>query len=214
MNKEVYIVAGGTSLKDFDFNKLKDKRTIAINKTIFNMDYSQFFMTMDHSLFNKIEKQKILNKCDIPIFVVNLEEKYGVIKVDNKYKDTKNNSYYNLNGFLEIIESKQEGIISIDPTSTNFCHGKNSAFCAFQFAVLCNYNPIYLLGFDFVCEDNKTHFHEGYGEDIESFRKKLDDYYLHLINAIDYLKVKKPDLKIYNCSKISRLKPFLEYKEL
>ena len=212
MNNEVYIIAGGSSLKRFDFSKLKGKRTIAINKTIFNMEYSQFFMTMDHSLFNKVERQEILNRCDIPIFVVNLEEKYGIKKINGKYKNTNNNSYYNLDGFLEIIESKKERIISLD--YPNFCHGKNSAFCAFQFAVLCNYNPIYLLGFDFTCEDNKTHFHSGYGENVASFQKKLDEYYLNFLNAINCLKIARPNLKIYNCSKISRLKPFLGYKEI
>jgi len=212
MNKEVYIIAGGTSLKDFDFSKLKGKRTIAVNKTILDMSYSQFFITMDHSLFNKVDKQKVFNKCDIPIFVANIEEKYGVIKSNNKYKDTKNNCYYNLDGFLEIIESKQEGIIGID--NKYFCHGKNSAFCAFQLSVICGYNPIYLLGFDFKCEDNKTHYHDGYGQDLDDFQKCLDEYYLNMINAIKSLKILKPDLKIYNCSKISRLKPYLEYKEI
>ncbi len=59
MNNEVYIVAGGTSLKEFDFSKLKNKTTIVSNKSIFDIPKANYFITTDYTFLNYLKSRNM-----------------------------------------------------------------------------------------------------------------------------------------------------------
>lgn len=211
MSKLAYIIGGGNSLKNFNFNKLENKTTIAVNKSYSYVPNLNFFITMDYSFLNKIENT-LENLNTTKIFVANLDNDY--IDYINR---TKNLSYehsnpnYNLKDFDITIKSyKTEGI---GFRWNDFRNGINSGFCALQLAILLGFDIIYLLGIDLIATE-KTHFHKGYGESIEEFQKRLDIYYKNFKKALVELIKKKPNIKVYSCSKISRLNDILEYKEI
>lgn len=219
MNKPVYIVGGGSSLKSFNFSHLNDKTTIAINQAIFHIENCDYFITEDYSFIHRLKKrEKIQMLNDIKatkIFVAQLGLSY-LKYMNGKLIDTRTNLVYYLEPFDMIIHCDKTGGIGL--TFDDFRDGNFSGFAALQFAVIMGFNPIYLLGFDFTFQ-NKTHFHEGYfHRDYENFarefKKKLHTYYNFFKDGLKELQAKRPDIKIYNCSKISKLNEILEYRRL
>lgn len=204
---EVYIIGGGTSLKGFDFNKLKDKTTIAINKSCLTVPNLDYFITMDFTALKKIGK---ISYVGTKIFIANFAKPY-LKEINGQIIDTRFGLVYTLNDFTMIIKSWAEEGIGFD--FRHFRSGNNSGYCALQFAVLMGFNPIHLLGIDLVVTE-KTHFHNGYNQDIEKFKQKLEEYYKNFTIGIKELKKKKSDIKLYSCSSISRLNNILEYKKL
>lgn len=209
MNKEVYIIGGGTSLKGFDFNKLKDKTTIAVNKSCKYVPNLDYFITMDFTALRKISISKLIS-FPTKIFIANFAKPY-LQEIDGRIVDTRFNLVYTLNHFDMIIKSYKSDGIGVD--FLNFRNGNNSGFCALQFAILMGFNSIYLLGIDLAITE-ETHFHGGYGENKEFFQKKLDLYYQSFVQGLKLLKKIKPKIKIYSCSSSSRLNNILEYKKI
>ena len=207
--KEVYIIGGGTSLKGFDFNKLKNKTTIAVNKSCLTVPNLDYFITMDFTALKKIGMGLVAPYIGTRVFIANFAKPY-LKEINGQIVDTRFNLVYTLNDFNMIIKSQVEKGIGFD--FRDFRTGNNSGYCALQFAVLMGFNPIYLLGIDLTIAEG-THFHGGYGEIKESFQKKLDLYYQSFVQGLKELKEKKPNIKVYSCSKISKLNNILEYKE-
>ena len=208
--KSAYIIGGGTSLKDFDFNKLKDKITIAVNKSCLTVPDLDYFITMDFTALKKIGMELAAPYIGTRVFIANFAKPY--LKEQNgQIIDTRFNLVYTLNGFTMIIKSWVEEGIGFN--FWDFRSGNNSGYCALQFAVLMGFNPIYLLGIDLTTSGG-THFHGGYGESKESFQKKLDLYYQSFVQGIKEIKNKRPDIKMYSCSSISKLNNIIEYKKI
>ncbi len=210
MNNSVYIIGGGYSLKGFDFNKLKDKTTIAVNKSCKTVPNLNYFITMDFTALKKIGYDIIAPYLGTTIFIANFTKPY--LKEQNGHIiDTRFGLIYKLNEFNMIIKSWGEKGMGFE--FRDFYNGNNSGFCALQLAILLGYTEINLLGIDLVI-DKETHWHGGYGEAKESFKKKLDEYYKNFIFGLTELKEKRPNIKVYSYSKISRLNNILEYKKL
>ena len=210
MRKEVYIIGGGNSLKGFDFNKLKNRDTIVVNKAVKYVPNPTYFITMDFTVLKKIGLDLVAPYCGTTIFIANFAKPY--LKEQNgQIIDTRFGLIYTLNEFNMIIKSWAEEGIGFD--FQNFRSGNNSGYCALQLAILLGYKKIYLLGIDLITSE-ETHFHKGYGESKEKFDKKLKEYYRNFAIGLNELKEKCPDIQIYSCSKISRLKDILPYKEI
>ena len=209
MNKSVYIIGGGTSLKGFDFSKLENKTTIAVNKSYKYVPNLDYFITIDFTVLRKIN-YSIIKSNATKIFVANFSVT-SLKEIDGKIVDTRWNLVYGLQDFDMIVKSRKAEGIGL--TLKDFRTGNNSGYCAFQLAVALGYAEIYLLGIDLVCNEN-SHFHEGYGEDSKLFSEKLNEYYFSWIQGIEELKKKRPDIKVYSCSKISRLNNIIIYKEI
>ena len=212
-NKEVFIIGGGSSLKSFDFNKLRDKDTIVINKTIFHTPNANYFITCDNSLSMKLRRENKLRdfkKINIPkFFVVQLALNY-LKEEHGKIIDIRSNTIYNLQYFDTIIKSYN--LEGIGYNWNDFRCGVDSAYCGLQLAILLGYKEINLLGIDFTITE-ETHFHEGYGQSKEKFLNRLDWYYDYWKRGLNNLK-NNSEIKIYNCSHISKLKEILPYKEI
>lgn len=212
MKQECYVLAGGPSLKDFDYSKLEGKDVITINKSFFSYPKAKYFITMDHSFLTKHSKinKQLKNSKATKIFIANfcfpfMEEK------DGRIVDTRWNIIYKLNAFDVIIKSYYREHFGFE--LNEFHNGQNSGYCAVQLAILLGYKEINLLGIDLNVTD-KTHHHEGYGEAMERFTPKLAEYYDYFKRAILDLQEKETDIEIYSCSKISKLNKFLKYREL
>ena len=144
-NKSVYIIGGGNSLRRFNFKTLKNKTTIAINRAFFFVPNPNYFITVDHSMLNKLnyrERRYLYNTKASKIFVVNLSLDY---MKDEKGKiiDSRYNTLYKLHEFNMIIKSYQSQ--GIGTSFSNFRSGNNSGYCALQLAVLLGFEEINLL---------------------------------------------------------------------
>lgn len=210
MNKEVYIVGGGRSLNNFDFSSLANKDTIVVNKAIRYVPSPTYFITMDYVFLRRFGITEF-NSYNIPkIFIANFGDNILVAK-EGKIIDSRFDLVYDLKEYDIVIKSKTK--FGMGYTFNDFRSGNNSAYSALQFAILMGYQEINLLGIDLVVIDNQTHFHKGYGETVEKFGSKLEAYYQCFKKGIKEIQ-NKTDIKIYNCSEISKLNKIIPYKEI
>jgi len=210
-----YIVAGGSSLKEFNFELLKYKTTIVSNKAIFDVPNPSYFITTDYTFLNYLKKENLYETWKdllcMKFFVGNCIS--NVIQItDGQITDVRYNLKYSLQDFDRIIICKSAKSVGYD--FNNFNSGYNSGFSSFQLAILLGYNPIYLLGMDMASSNGDTHYHGGYGRDINRMNINLDNYSKHFLNVLEKLKIEKPNLKVISCSSVSLLNQVIEYKPI
>lgn len=130
-----FIIGGGPSLKDFDFQRLRNKgKIIAVNRSYLDCPFADMLIFMDKSRFyrwameNKLDKrskQKFEDFEGLKVYVYMRHDIPNVYLVPRAGK-------YGLSTTLE------EGIYI----------GTNSGYSALQVALCLGAQPIYLLGFD------------------------------------------------------------------
>jgi len=170
---EVYVVCGGPSLIGFDFEKLRAQDVIVVNKSIVDVPWAKYFITMDFTFLAKVPKE-CLSGGSTKVFVANFAPEYPYMaEVDGRIVDTRFNKVYTLNAFDMIIKSWR--LDGLGTAFYDFRSGENSGFCAFQLAVLLGYDKINLLGVDLVVQEEKTHYHGGYGGP-DKFKLRLPAY--------------------------------------
>lgn len=213
MDKDIYIVAGGTSLKGFDFSKLKGKDVIAINKSILDVPFAKYFITMDYTFIDKKlkDKEHIFDVSKATkIFILNLCPKY-MSDDFGRVMDLRNDYIYKLDKFDMIIKSHH--VKGIGWNFKQFAHGNNSGFSALQLAICLGYKNIHLLGYD-LRGGNETHYHGGYNQDPKKFKQKLQEYLGNFVYTFKILKIRKPDIKIYGYSPNSPINKWTVPKKL
>jgi len=208
---KVYIVGGGSSLKNFDFNSLKSEDTIVTNASIFDVPNPMCFITVDFSFINKIQnRMKEFNKIDCKkVFVADFS-KGSLIESNGRIRDHIFGIDYILDPFDQVIKAKRSDGFGF--TFTDFRTGLNSGYCALQMAILMGYKEIHLLGFDLICGDS-THYHDRYPCNIR-FKRQLQCFYNNFEAGLNQLKVERPEIKIYSRSSISRLNKIIPFKIL
>lgn len=149
--KDIFIIGGGTSLKNFDFSKLNDKITIVSNKSIFDVPNANYFITTDYTFINYLRFRGLYDVWRKhpakKIFVANCIANH-IQNINGKITDLKYNLEYDLQDFDEVIICKSAKDIGFD--LEHFNSGYNSGFCTFQYAILMGYKNIYLLGMDMI----------------------------------------------------------------
>lgn len=166
--RRCFILAGGPSLSNFNFDILKDEITIGINKA-----FIEFSTTLNYSLDKKFYcyvtgAHTHPDLKDLP----RQWSEYAGLKVfllESSNKSTYKDVYTVKRKITSGISfSLDEGIIS----------KSNSGFGAIMLAIALGANPIYLLGYDMKIVDGKTHWHEGYPnqDSVKIFTSKLDKY--------------------------------------
>ncbi len=149
-----FIIGGGPSLRDFDFERLRGRgRIIAINKAyidvpfadvVFFMDYQPFYQRIYKGDFGPEALQKWKEfqgyKVFLNIMGRRLEDVYSVRSL----------------GRVGLSNSLKMGIY----------HGNNSGVGSIGLAVALRANPIYLLGIDGRFEGGLSHYHGGYGRPV------------------------------------------------
>lgn len=134
----VFIIGGGPSLKDFNFNSLKSKRTIAINKAILTYPQADVAYWSDSRVYNWY-------KGDIDNFK---GDKYTMKPYGPLTKD------------IRILKNCGKIGLELDPTGIR--HGNNSGHAAVNLAYHLGASTIVLLGFDMRNVGGESHFHDGY----------------------------------------------------
>lgn len=196
MNGDIYIVGGGSSLKDFNFECLRNKTTITVNAALKVVPDPDVFLTADTWYCGIAAKMRFWNKRCHKIMVVGPDHKmYKRAKPYLKYYDR------------IIMPYSYDSDISLD--AEKFATGRNSGFCAFQYSLFCQPRVIHLLGFDFHTDDG-DHFHDDY----KVAKSRLEMYASNFIKAIIKLKTMAHDLKIISHSVKSPLNDHIEYQPL
>ena len=207
MKDDVYIIGGGISLKGFDFRKLKDKNTIVVNMSAFDVPNPTYCITADSGILRKVQEGYFKDIDTTWVLVTNpnhcsMKWKNGV------FKHIHSGYVYNLFAVNMII--RNAGVEGIGFEFKDFRTGYNSGFCAFQLAFLLGYKRIHLLGFDLCEKDSRTHYHNRYRNKKTISDKMFEKFYTNFVLAIGILK-EKTDIEVISHSKISRLNSFIPY---
>lgn len=168
-----FVVGGGPSLLNFNWESLKGRRTIGVNRAfekfdptiIFSMDTRFLNWLMNGVYATNISdggasyekfKESKAYKVWLATYRLSLPEDFFIIKVRLNYDF----------GKWAFTFTMKDGI----------GHGDNSGYAALNLAVCLGADPIYLLGFDCKHENGRTHWHKGHpikqkAETAENFVK-------------------------------------------
>jgi len=176
----IYIVGGGPSLKKLDFNLLKDKVVIAVNKAFLHIPMAQVLYWSDTRFFEWYSKE--------------IEDFKG-IKVTCRPQPKRN----------DIINLLNTGKTGLETMSYGLRDGGNSGYAAINLAYHLGAKRIVLLGFDMQTNGKETHWHEGYSStaDTETMGRLMIPNFDSLVEPLAKRKV-----KVYNASPISKLTSF------
>lgn len=176
----IYIIGGGPSLKGFDFNLLKDKTVIAVNKAFLHLPMAQVLYWSDTRFFEWYSKE--------------IEDFKG-IKVTCRPQPKRN----------DIINLLNTGKTGLETMSYGLRDGGNSGYAAINLAYHLGAKQIVLLGFDMQTNGKETHWHEGYSStaDTETMGRLMIPNFDSLVEPLAKRKV-----KVYNASPISKLTSF------
>jgi len=196
--KSIFVVGGGPSLKGFDFSKLENLTTIAVNSALVDVPNPNYFITSCPGYCRTVIKNDFYNKEVHSVMVINpLNQRFFEVKL-------------HLSKFSEwVIPSRYDGQLGF--TWEQFATGGNSGFAALQYVILSGYKNIYLLGID-VRTDKGIHYHHRYPTMIN----EVTWWYECFLQGLDLLK-KDTDIKVYSCSNISLLNeviPFVKFEEI
>lgn len=136
-----FILGGGPSLIGFNFQRLRGRRTIAINRAFEYAPFAEILFSMDSTFYQWVLKYRGGAFFAFPgtrVFLDTLNFPYGAEV-----------HYVRSAGLQGFPNSLKVGIYTAN----------NSGYGALQIAICLGAQPIYLLGFDM---NNAAHFHNGY----------------------------------------------------
>lgn len=181
-DETVYIVGGGPSLKDFDWNRLKGKKVIAINRAYEVLPFADVMYWTD-GRFYKWYKASI--------------DKFPGMKVTCRPAPMADD-----NVILIKSSASPDGL---DMRPSFIAHGNNSGFGAINLAAKLGATKIYLLGYDMDSKPTQTHWHSGYNK-VKHNHSIYDKMMLYFDRLPGQLKKLKID--VWNANPKSRLKTF------
>lgn len=169
---ECFIVAGGPSLKGFDWSLLDGKFVIAINRSYEVLPNAQIIYFTDDDWW-KTHKEKLLQHAGA------------------KYKGSLPNKFIK---HPQVKEYTLSGPHHLDMTPGHLRHGHNSTYAAVNLAVQLGFKKIYLLGVDMKWgqKGNKatSHWHDGHRRtDPESVYKKMMECFATMATPLKTHKV-------------------------
>lgn len=177
----VYLIGGGPSLKNFKWNSLTGKKTIAINKAI------KFYPNADAMYWT-----------DGRIYAWHKEE----IHEFKGLKYTIRAMPYSTD--VKILRRGKK--FGFEPSPNTISHGNNSGYAAINLAIHLGAKKIVLLGYDMGMTAEGTHFHDGYPVNATSAKIYQEQF----LPGFDILKneLRGKDIQIFNASPTSNLKTF------
>ena len=194
MRERIFIVGGGASLKGEPLGWLKFEDTIAVNYAALHIPDPTYFLTADSGVIAKSVQNNFWGLKSKKVVVINSQE-------HPRWKDVREF----IPKFDEhVIPTRWDGEISLD--QNNFATGKNTGFCALQYAVHLGYKEIYLLGLDLQKTEGQKYFYGEGGTD-----SPYDLFYEHFKIGLNRL---KGIVNIYSCSPVSRLNKHIPYIKL
>lgn len=183
---ECFIVAGGPSLKGFDWTLLDGKFTIAINRSYEVLPNANIIYFTDNDFWKVHEKGLLAHK-------------------GKKIKGSLPNRVIKHPEVKEYILTGPNGL---DLTPGKLQHGHNSSYAAINLATQLGFKKIYLLGVDMKWgkpKDRSTsHWHSGHKRtDPETVYRKMADCYKTIVEPL-----KKQGVQVINLNPKSGLDVF------
>lgn len=177
----VYLIGGGPSLKNFKWNSLFGKKTIAINKALKFYPEADAVYWTDGRVYTWLEKE--INNFKGLKYTIRPREYKGKVNILRRGKK-----------------------FGFEPSPNTIAHGNNSGYAAINLAIHLGAKRIVLLGYDMGATSGGTHFHDGYP--VNATGAKI--YKEQFIPGFDVLKdsIKGKDIQIYNACPSSSLKAF------
>ena len=199
-----FIIGGGPSIinikkSGFNFDILQKEITVGVNKA-YNL-FTPTYLIWTDAYFWKAFRSELIKLRSIKFCPIKIVRKFSINKKDiyslKRDKDSKKSTY-------------------VSSLSNSVPMWNNSGVTALRIAYILGLNPIYLIGIDLIIKDLKgrTHFHKAYNKNrvakttfkrynkfFESFKKTIKD-------------LEDIGVKIYSCSKVSRLNELIEYKKI
>jgi hypothetical protein len=145
-----FIVAGGPSLRGFDFERLRGERVIAINVAYLDMPWADVMFMMDSRLYRWILRGGLHD-------AEAAKKAFFEFKGKRVFLDLANHHYPEM---LYVPATGRHGL-SMN-LKRGLCHGNNSGVGALNLAFCLGANPIYLLGYDMKHQDGEAHYHRRY----------------------------------------------------
>lgn len=204
-DKTCFLIGGGPSLKNFDFNLIKNELTIGVNKS-----FTKFPTTVNYAMDVRFYD---MVTCTRKVYTKNAKCKelhhqwlvYRGIKlfIKRSAKSKFDSSIY-------IVNNLDKKAISLD-LSRGIYGGNNSGFGALMLAIALGATWIGLLGYDLKVQKKqeriKTHWHDGYGLGrVESFQSKLDKFRMCFEEFAPT--IAKQGIKVVNLNPTSALECF------
>jgi hypothetical protein len=138
---EVYIVAGGPSLADFDWRSLDDKHVITINNAAFKLPNAKYVYFCNRDWFEKWKYELRAHK--------------GIV-IQGSVPTDSNNVVH------ELWVERWAFVDGFGLTTKHGCliPGGNSGYAAINLAVQLGYKKIYLLGYDMKHDGDRANYHD------------------------------------------------------
>ena len=132
-----FVVAGGPSLKDFDWSLLNDKNCIAVNRSFEKMPYAKYIYFTDLRFWQWYDEE--------------LLEHPGIKATGAKGLG------------CEVERYVLTGLRGLDTRPGKLKHGNNSGYAAINLAYHLGAKRIILVGYDMqYSESGDSHWHDGY----------------------------------------------------
>ena len=174
IGETIFIIGGGTSLRDFNWASLNGKKTIAINKSIISYPNANILYWTDSRVYSWL-KQDIDNFNGL------------------KYTIRDHHSYV---GDIKIL--KKVNKFNLEESKDTLSHGNNSGYAAINLAYHLGAKRIILLGYDMRNDGKKSHYHDGYPVPITGDNIYRDEFIPGFQVLAHLLKTK--GVEVYNAS--------------
>ena len=177
----IYLIGGGPSLKNFKWNSLQGKKTIAINKAIKFYNNADVMYWTDGRVYTWFEKEiNEFKGLKYTIRARSYPSNVTILKKGKKYG-------------LELAKD-------------TLSHGNNSGYAAINLAIHLGAKRIVLLGYDMGRTNEGSHFHDGYP--VNATADKI--YKEQFLPGFSILKneLKGKGIQIFNACPTSNLKAF------
>jgi hypothetical protein len=176
----IFIVGGGPSLKDFDFELLRDKTVIAVNKAFMSIPFAQVLYWSDTRFYEWFPKEI---------------DAFTGIKVTCRPEPKRS----------DVINLLNTGKTGLETMSYGLRDGGNSGYAAINLAYHLGAKRIVLLGFDMQNTTKQTHWHDGYVStaDTSVMERIMLPSFETIVEPLEKRKV-----KVYNASQVSKITCF------
>lgn len=191
----IFIIGSGESLKNFNYEKLKDKETIAVNKVIQEIPHATYWLTADSGIASNVNSWTKGSSAKKILCYSSTHKRF------HKFQ----NVWTQFDIVIKYGGGNHVHKLPIGFRWGEFQPGQNSGFCALQFAVIMGYSPIYLLGFDL----GGGHL---YDTKSRNWPRLLDEFYIYFKRGLE--KLKETNIEVYSCSPISRLNNIIDYRDI
>jgi hypothetical protein len=187
-NQDLFIIGSGPSLKGFDFNKLKNKKTMVLNHSL------RYYSDADYLLF--LDK-KFVTECKDDI-----DKFKGIIFASYRtgYAPSigTKNKFYTFP--IHRIKPQNDIVMGL------FC-GELAGLAGLNLGIIMNAKRIFLLGFDLNPEKENYFFKDDFTKNKKYDERKMNKCVVH------FEKFKQYKNRVFNCSSISRISTF-DYRDI